>query len=62
MAKNKTKNYRDMLRRFNMEYGASSTKLEGWQSLCEDCGVRIGSSITQCKKVCCSPRENWANH
>lgn len=55
MAKNKTKNYRDMLRRFNVEYGASSTKLEGWQSLCEDCGVRIGSSITQCKKVCCSP-------
>jgi len=51
MAKNKTKQYRDMLRRFNMEYGTSGTTLEGWQRLCDDCGVGIGTSITQCKKA-----------
>lgn len=46
-----------MLRRFDMEYGTTGTKLEGWQRLCQDCGVRVGNSITQCKKVRLS---SWA--
>ena len=44
-------NYRSMLSEFNMNYGADETKLEGWKRLCFDCGVAVGSSITNCKVV-----------
>lgn len=47
----KKQNYRSMLRNFNMNYGTDESKLDGWQRLCADCGLRIGSSITQCKRV-----------
>ncbi|SMQ45938.1 unnamed protein product [Zymoseptoria tritici ST99CH_3D7] len=36
---------------FNTEYGMSDTKLGSWQKLCEDVGVTVGSSLTQCKKA-----------
>jgi len=44
-------NYRAMLNNFNMNYGTDETKLDGWQRLCSDCGVTVGPSITQCKRV-----------
>jgi hypothetical protein len=36
---------------FNTDYGTNDTTLGSWQKLCEDVGVTVGGSLTQCKKV-----------
>ncbi len=46
-----------MLDQFDMNYGDDESKLEGWQRLCADCGVKIGPSIKQCKRVSYEPNE-----
>jgi hypothetical protein len=39
------------VRSVNTPYGVDENKLEGRQRSCEDCGVEVGLSIMQCKKV-----------
>ena len=43
--------YDAMLQQFDMDYGSDETRLIRWQRLCTDCGVQIGPSIRQCKRV-----------
>lgn len=38
-------------RDFEAHYGDVHDKLQGWQDLCNDVGISIGNSVTQCKKA-----------